>query len=574
MLKEKTNEKEITTLSVVFLLIALFIIVRLFILQIFQHDYYSLFALNTHEIYQKLYPERGNIFFRDARGEKEYPAAVNRDYYLVYAVPKDIPEDKITEVGTKISEIFAFSEEDKNKLLEKLAKEDDPYEPVQRKVDEATWSKIEALNLPGIHKAAQKFRYYPEINLASNILGFTGESENGSLVGSYGLEGYWNQELSGKSGFLAGERGALGSWIATAGRTLVKAEEGRDLVLTLDRSVQNKACSVLKKGWEEYKAKSASLVLMNPKTGAIYAMCSYPDFDPNNYSKVKKLEEFNNTNIFVPYEPGSVFKTITMAAALDQSLVNPNTTFDDPCERKIDGFTIRNALKKCYGRITMTQALENSVNTAMMWLQERLGRETFQDYVKKFGFGEKTGIELNTEVEGNISSLDKRGKVYGAVASFGQGLTATPLQIATAYSAVANGGKMPRPYIVSEQRFSDGRKEKTEPRIVENVISERAAKLLTGMLVSVVEHTYTTKVKLDHYYIAGKTGTAQIPGKGGYTEETNHTFAGFFPADDPQFVMVVKYEAPQREWAESTAGPTFKDVAEFVLKYFAIPEER
>ncbi len=574
MLKERNNEREITILSLVFLAIALFIIVRLLILQILQHDYYSLFALNTHEIYQKLYPARGSIYYRDARGDKEYPAAVNRGYYLVYAVPQDIPQDKITEVGDKLSEVFGFVEEDKTKLLEKLSKSDDPYEPVQKKVDEATWEKIAALNLPGIYKASQKFRYYPEANLASNILGFTGESENGSLVGSYGLEGYWNKELSGKSGFLAGEQGALGSWIASAGRTLVKAEEGRDLVLTLDRSVQNKACAVLKKGFEEYKAKSASLILMNPKTGAVYAMCSYPDFDPNNYSKVKNLEEFNNTNIFTAYEPGSVFKPITMAAALDQNLVNPNTTFQDPCERKIDGFTIRNALKKCYGRITMTQTLENSVNTAMIWVQEQLGRERFQDYVKKFGFGEKTGIELNTEVEGNISSLEKKGKVYGAVGSFGQGLTVTPMQIATAYAAIANGGKMPRPYVVAEQRYADGRKEKTEPRIVENVISERAAKLLTGMMVSVVENTYTTRVKLDHYYVAGKTGTAQIPGKGGYTEETNHTFGGFFPADDPGFVMVVKYEAPQREWAESTAAPTFKEVAEFVLKYFAVPEER
>ncbi len=552
------------------MLLAAIMVIKLFMLQILQHDYYTAFATGTHEFYQKLYPRRGQIFFRDSRTGEQYPAAINRQYFNIYAVPKEIPAEEVRTIADKLALFLQYDDEKKQLLIQKLSKQDDPYEAIDKKITDEIMEAINNEKLTGIYGVRQEYRYYPENELSSAVLGFLGQDVDGNPVGHYGVEGYWNSVLSGKSGFLQGARAAKGGWISSAGLVSEEVKNGADIVLTIDRAIENRACARLVEGWKEYGAKSAALVMLEAKTGAVLAMCSYPDFDPNSYSKVEDLSVYNNTTIFTAYEPGSVFKPITMAAAVDSGVVDPDTTFVDPCKREIEDFTIRNALDKCYGTPTMTQVLENSINTGMIWVEERMKGDDFSSYVKKFGFGENTGITLETEEPGNVSSLDKKGKIYKAVGSFGQGLTATPIQLATAYTAFTNNGQVVKPYVVEEVKYENGVTEKTEPQVVEQVISPRAAKLITGMLVSVAENTYGSKLNIKDYYVAGKTGTAQIPGKGGYTEETNHTFVGYAPANDPKFILVVKYEAPQREWAESTALPVFRDVAEFALKYYGV----
>lgn len=572
--QSKTNNNQITIIAVVFLIFAIIIIARLFVLQVLEHDYYATFAMSTHEIYKRLYPERGQIYFQDSRTGTTYPAAINREYYLLYAVPKEIPTEQVASTTATLAEILQYQNDDEKKLLsKKLSKPNDPYEPIAKKLADSVVEQIKAKKLTGIYFTPQTFRFYPEEELASNILGFCRAEEN-VQSGSYGIEGYWDKILAGKGGFLAGQKGAFGNWIALSDNTKVEAENGPDMVLTIDRNIEYQACKFLKEGWTEYGAKSATLVIMEPKTGAILAMCSYPDFDPNKYSEIKDVAVYNNESVFTPYEPGSVYKPITLAMGIDMDLFGPQTLFSDPCERKIDGFSVHNAEDKCYGTITVTQILENSVNTGVMWAEEKIGREKFYDYTKKFGFGEKTGIELNTEMNGNISSLEKKGKIYGAVASFGQGFTATPIQLATAYSVIANEGNLPKAHIVSELRWPNGKVEKTNTTETTLIISPRAAKLVAGMLVSVVEKGHSKQARFDHYYIAGKTGTAQIPGPGGYTDETNHTFAGFGPVNNPKIVAIIKYEKPKRAWAESTATITFKKIMDFVIKYYGLPEER
>ncbi len=572
--KKETNNP-LRVASVLTLLMALIIIARLFVLQVVERKYYSALALNNHEIYKQLYPRRGSIFFQDTRDKtKEYPAAVNRQYYLLYAVPRDIPPDQISSTTDFLAGILNYTPEEKNILLTKLSKSGDPYEPIAKKVSEDLKNQIQLANLPGINTTGQEFRYYPEGNLAANILGFTGQNKNGDLSGRYGIEGFWDKNLTGKSGFLAGERGALGSLISLADRTLKQAEDGVDLLLTVDRNLQYKACERLREGYEKYKAKSAALILMDPKTGAILSMCSLPDFDPNNYSDVKDVGVYNNTSIFTPYEPGSVFKPIIMSAALDLGLVNPFTTYTDTGERIINGHKIHNALNKTYGLATMTNVLESSINTGMIWVEEKIGQSRFKEYVEKFGFGKKTGIGLDTEAASDISSLSKSAEIYDAVGSFGQGFSATPLQLVTAYAVLANGGRMPKPHIVSEVRHPNGRVEKTELQ-TEVVISPSADKLITAMLISVVERGHSQAAKMANYYVAAKTGTAQIASRGEYSaDDTNHTFVGYFPASDPKLVLLVKYETPQANWAESTAAPVFKDIAKFTLDYYGIPGDR
>ncbi|MFA6486033.1 MAG: penicillin-binding protein 2 [Candidatus Magasanikbacteria bacterium] len=568
------NDNSITVLAVVFLLLSIAIVARLFVLQILEYSYYSTLALDTHEIYKKLYPERGSIYFQDTRSGDIYPAAVNKEYFLIYAVPKDIAPSAVPTTTDALAQILNFTPTEKDALHQKLAKHDSVYTVIAKKQTDETVQKIKALKLPGINFVGQQLRFYPENDLGGNVLGFTGFDESGNLRGSYGLEGYWNKILAGQGGFLSGELGARGGWIELGSRTVIDPIDGADLVLTIDRSLEFKACDLIAAGLKEYSAQTASVVLLNAKTGAILAMCSVPDFDPNNYSKVDDPTKFNNTTIFTPYEPGSVFKPITMAMALDMGIVSPFTPFTDPCHRYINGYDIRNALEKCYGATTMTGVLENSINTGMIWVEEKIGKENFKKYVDRFGFGEKLGVSLNTETKGNVSQLEKKSDVGYATASFGQGITVTPLQLASAYAALANGGQMLRPYIVAETRHSDGRVEKTSPEIVDKIVSPRASKLLAGMLTSVVEKTYFRTVKLADYYLAAKTGTAQIPGPGGYSEDTNHTVAGYFPAGDPQFVLVVKFEKPQRAWAEGTAGPIFKQLADFTLKYYGVKPER
>lgn len=550
------------------LIMTLWIVGRLFYLQVMRHDYYALFALNSHEIYQKLHPLRGSIYIQDSRTKAEFPAAVNKNFYLVYAVPKEIPASDIASTTSALVRLLSLDAGDQKSITEKLAK-GGSYAVIAKKVTEEAAKAVNDLHVKGIATTAQTYRYYPEETLAASVLGFAAPNDAGQLVGRYGIESYWDKNLAGQGGFAFGEKSAHGSWITLANRTSVSAENGTDLLLTIDRTLEFKACERLKEGAKLYHAKSASLVLMNPKTGAVLAMCSEPDFDPNSFSKVTDIAAFNNTTVYTPYEPGSVFKPFTMAAALDLGLINPNTEYTDPCSIKVDGYTIHNAQLKCYGRHTMTQALENSVNTTLAWIETLIGGEQFKLYMEKFGFGQKTGVELNTELAGDISSLSKRGAIFGANGSFGQGLTVTPLQLAAAYSAIANEGKLPKPYVVEEVRYPDGRKERASPEL-EQIMSSRAAKLLAGMLVSVVENHYKS-ARIPRYYVGGKTGTAQVAESGGYSDtRTNQTFVGFAPAENPQFVLVVKYEEPDKEWAEQSTIPVFKDVLSFALTYYGI----
>ncbi len=570
--KQLIDERRLRFVALLVFLLATWVVARLFYLQVMRHDYYSLFALNTHEIYKKLHPVRGQIFVQDSRSKQEYPVAINKDFYLIYAVPKDIPEEVTASTTDALVRVLGLSSGDQKSLSEKIAKRGS-YAVVAKKVPEETAKMIESWNVRGVYISPQTYRFYPEEVLAAPVIGFASPNDEGRLVGKYGVEGYWEKKLAGQGGFLMAERGVGGGWITLGDRTAVEAQNGADLLLTIDRTLQFKACERLRQGMIEYKAKSGSLVMMNPHTGAVLAMCSVPDFDPNAFSKVDDIAVFNNTAVFTPYEPGSVFKAFTMASALDLGLVSPSTPYTDPCKLIIDGFTVRNALQKCYGRHTMTEALENSINTTHVWLEGRIGSSRFQEYIKHFGFGEKTGVALNTEVAGDISSLSRKGEIFGANGSFGQGLTVTVLQLAAAYSAIANNGLLPTPYVVEEVRYPNGQKEKTGV-ITERVISERAAKLLSGMLTSVVENHYRS-AQIKQYYIAGKTGTAQIAEAGKYSEtRTNHTFAGFAPANDPEIVMIVKFEEPELKWAENTTIPVFRDIMEFALQYYGIAGDK
>ncbi|HYE60195.1 MAG TPA: penicillin-binding protein 2 [Candidatus Kapabacteria bacterium] len=556
------------------------VMVRLFFLMVVQHGFYTALAAGSHEVSAQLFPKRGLVYIQDSRTKEEYPLAMNRDYFLVYADTRHIPDDQtVVDVGEKIAPFFQYGEEQKKELFSKLSKKDDPYEPIEQKVDEKVVDQLKALDLPGIGFIRRSYRYYPEKTLGAHVIGFVGKDETGGDVGRYGIEGYWQKELAGSGGFFEGLKSAQGRWIPLAGKLFEPAKDGADILLTIDRTLQHKACERLRQGFVEYGATSAALIIMDPKTGAIRAMCSLPDFDPNAYNKIDSVNVYNNTAIFTPYEPGSIFKPLTMAAAMNEGLVNPDTLFHDTGSREVGcSKPIQNANLRSYGTQSMTGVLENSINTGMAYVSELLGKRRLSQYMEQFGFGVKEGIELDTEVEGNISSVTTEKKegadCYTATAAFGQGITVTPLQMATAMSAIANGGVLMKPYIVEEMRYSDGSKEIVRPEELRRILSPRTTSLVRGMMTSVVDRGQSKNARLEKYYIGGKTGTAQIPGPGGYSEETNHSFIGFGPADDPRFVMLIKYEKPQRKFADSTAAPVFADIAQFVLQYYEVPPGR
>ncbi len=495
--------------------------------------------------------------------------------------------------------------------LKILTKEGDPYEPIEQKAGDGVLKKLYAalagsggelkeedliikddkmflnkgnakreLKLDGIAFMMKKHRFYPEKNIGSHILGFVGY-DGSEEHGRYGLEGFFDKELFGVPGSIKTERGAGGDLIIINDREYAKPQNGSDLILTINRTIQFTACQKLNEAAFRHGADSGSVIIMEPETGAILAMCSYPDYDPNNYEEVKKMEIYNNQAIFSSYEPGSIFKAITMAAALDRGKVTPETTFNDTGTIKIANYEIKNSDQKAHGIMTMTNVLEESLNVGAVFAMRQTGEEIFSQYVKNFGFGEKTGLELETESQGNIKNLTEEKinkELNAATASFGQGIAVTPLQMVTAFGAIANGGILMKPYLVKEIVRSDGAKMKAEPKEIRRVISERTSLLLGGMLVNVVENGHGKRAGVKGYYVAGKTGTAQVPRKDKRGYEPNAhigSFAGFAPARNPRFVMLVRIDNPRDvEWAESSAAPLFGQIAEFILNYYEVPKER
>ncbi len=564
------RNKRITILTVVVFLFVLAIVARLFILQVLQYPLYSLLASEKHEIYKSLFPQRGSIYTRE--NTKLYPLVTNKDYYLVYAEPSKV--DSPNKIVDKLTPILGLKTDEWKALLTKLSDKTDPYEPIKHKVSSEQVQEIKNLDLDGIGFSVETYRYYPEKSLGGHIFGFVGFQDD-KKAGQYGLEGYFDKELSGKVGIIKSVKDALGSLIAVGTRSVQPAENGDDLVLTIDRQVQFFACQKLKGIYEQLKAESGTIIIMEPKTGAIIAMCSFPDFNPETYGQVTDINYFNNPATFYDYEPGSVFKPITMAAALDLGKISPSTQYEDTGSLKIGPFTVKNFDGLAHGVKTMTEVLELSLNTGAMFAADLTGKDNFKKYVEDFGFGKSTNITLNSEVPGDISSLNKRGEVYYLTASFGQGITATPIQLAAAYSAIANSGKLVAPYIVSEIIYPDGQVQKTQPKEIKQVISPKTAALLSGMLVSVLEKGYDRKAAVSGYYLAGKTGTAQVAAaNGGYSNKTIHTFIGFGPSKNPKFTILLKLNNPQGiSFASDSLGPVFRQISEYLLNYYQIPPE-
>ena len=575
MVKSKLNKHKIGSLKTNFriyilvffvLAVAGTVFFRLYNLQVSAHEYYQELASNQHKIYQELIPKRGEIYAKDGSGY--YPVAVNRELALVYAVPREV-EDARTEAH----ELAVILQLDEGELKEKLDQPDGWYAVIAHKVEDDKAGEITSKKLKGIYLSAEPERFYPAGNFASQLIGFVG-SDGQNSVGRYGLESYWDKGLEGTPGKLEQERDTGGSWISVGEKKIVPAQNGADLYLTIDHTIQYRAEMAIKKSVEKYQADRGSIVIIDPATGGVLAIASAPDFNLNDYSKTEDISLFANPAVSDNYECGSIFKAITMAAGVDAKAVSPDTTYTDTGTVNEAGYSIKNSDLKANGVQTMTQVLEKSLNTGAIFVEKALGNLRFLEYVKNFGFGSKTEIDTIGEASGNIAGLKELRNINSFTAAFGQGLSVTPIQFANAIAAIANGGELMKPHLVEKISYGGGREEEIQPQKVRRVISKEASLDATRMLISVVQNGHGKKAAVPGYLVAGKTGTAQVPKKGGGGYEDNQhigSFAGFAPAYDPKFAMLVKLDNPRNvEWAESSAAPTFGEMAKFLLDYYNI----
>lgn len=568
---EKTFNKRMVWLTVLLLICFVVITFRLVSLQLAQGNDYRLQADGQRTSVRTITPNRGEIKIADRFSGQPSTVATSMEKPLVYAIPASMTDRE--GVAKALSPILGITEQE---ILDKTADSSKKYVPLKRQLTDEDKKKIEDLNLTGIAFDKETVRFYPEGSFLSQVLGFVGYKED-VKTGLYGIEQAFNKYLSGTPGSLAQEGSASGAWIFGARRDQVPAQDGDSILLTIDKTIQFKAENVIKKAVDDNSADSGSIVIMDPKTGAIMAMATYPTFDPNDYAKVEDASVYNNQATLGAYEPGSIFKPITLSAALNEGKITAQTTYNDTGEVNIDGYTIKNSDLKAHGTQTMTQALEESLNTGMIFAKETIGNKKFADYIERFGFGKKTGIEV-PEAKGDLSNLNGNIKVNYHTATFGQGVSVTPIQMVQAFGAMANGGKMMKPYLVNARITGTGKVEETKPQEVGQPITLQTASTISAMMVNVVENGHGKRAAVKGYYVAGKTGTAQVPKKDGGGYETNNnigSFAGFAPVEDPRFVMLVRVNHPRTvSFAESTAAPAFGTMAQFLLQYFNVPPTR
>lgn len=608
-----------------FLVIVLFvtIAVRLGYLQIFQAEKYSALAENQRTRTADLLPRRGTVYLSE-RGDSTFQVATTRKTASVYADPRLIKDvrytvEKLTDIIFNFEkreekrkqnlmkdsgqyspkEIQAMNEEKSKIPPEELEKQDeqkrheiyedlekrlsnnkDPYEPLigfGQKIDEEAISEIKSADLPGIKMQDVYERYYPEDTLAAHVLGFV-RNDGVKANGEYGIEGKLNEILQGRAGFFETEQDVAGRWISVGGRDLKPAQDGASVVLTIDRVAQTIAEQIAKEGQEKYKSERASVVVMDPNTGEITALANYPTFNPNYFGDIRDVSVFKNGAIFDLFEPGSIFKPIVMAVAMDLGLVTPDSTMEDNGPLRIGKYTINTFDGKHLGTVSMTRILEQSDNVGMAWVAEKIGAEKLYEGLRRFGVGDKTGVPLDTESSKSLPEPGQWKTVNLATIGFGQGVVLTPLQILTADTAVINGGKLLEPHIVKEIQYSDGTKETTNTKVVRQVIAPETSKKLSAMLTSVVENGVAGLAKVKGYYVGGKTGTAQVsdPKTGGYSSDRKIiSFFGFAPSENPKFVTLIVLDNPEGlSFASGTAAPMFRDLAQKLLDYYGIPPSR
>src|SRR3989344_3061794 len=555
------------------LLLTVVLVAKLGYIQIVQGETYRVKAERQYTLPEGGFFDRGSIFFEEKTGRTISAATVVPDYTLAID-PSLIKAGGVEALADKLAPfIDSFDRAD---FIAKAVQTGSRYKEIKKHLSEKEADQIKALGEQAFVLKKDKKRFYPLGRTASQVIGFIG-SNGGPVEGQYGLERYYNGTLFRKDA--DGSLGFFANLFLKAGEAIIldRAREG-ELVMTIEPTVQG----MLERALEEdvlkkYHAGQAMGIIMDPTTGAIVAMASTPSFDPNNFSKERNQNVFVNPLVEGVYEMGSIIKAFTIAAGLDARVITAQTTYDDKGFRIFNTKKISNFDDKARGVVNMQVVLNQSLNTGSAFAMERLGKERFRSYFESFGLGEETGIDLPNEGLGNLENLDSDRDIEFATASFGQGISLTPIATIRAFAALGNGGVLVSPHVVKRVEYGFGSVREFVPGGERRVISKETSQEISRMLTKAVDTALLDgSLKQEHYSIAAKTGTAQQVVNGKYSEtDYLHTFAGYFPSYEPRFVVFLAVRNPQKEqYASHTLAKPFTQIAKFLINYYEIPPDR
>ncbi len=549
----------LTILHIFFVALAGLITLRLGYWQIVKADELKSRAISQRTASKTIPADRGDIL--DATG---FPLATNRVSYLLYADPRLTGSISGAQLQTLMT---ALGASDSGKLIKILSTKDRAWVPVWPDLSKDAKSTIESLKIAGLGFESRPQRFYPEGSVSGQLLGFVGHNDNGSPQGFFGLEGYYDKQLSGIAGKNIQETDALNRPILIGNQNLIPTQEGRNLTTSIDRTLQFIIYQKLASALEKYGANAGTVSIMDPATGNILAMVALPGYDPQSFS-IYDPKLYKNPIVADAYEPGSTFKVLVMAAGIDTHSVTPNTKCTICAgPLTISGYSIRTWNDKYYANSSMIDVLQHSDNVGMVYVQRAIGKSKFLTYIRNFGFGQLTGVDLQDEAAPEMRDEKAWYELDLATASFGQGIAVTPIQMLRAVGAIANKGKLMTPRLVT-----DISGKKIPQATGRQIISPQAAVQVTEMMVNSVEKGEAKWAKPQGYMIAGKTGTAQIPVSGHYDKDkTIASFVGFAPAYDPKFVMLVTLNEPKTsQWGSETAAPLWFDISREILRYMRI----
>ncbi|MDP1625109.1 MAG: penicillin-binding protein 2 [bacterium] len=555
------------------LCVAIMIGVRLYYLQVMRSDDYRSQADRQYVRHGTGLFDRGSIYFSPRKGEP-ISAATLKSGYTITINPRQIehPEDVVNGL-TGIVDIGEGA------LIAVMANPTAPSREVDKRVSEEDRTRVAALRLKGVDIVSERWRDYPAGVSAANVLGFVGYGEDDrTLSGRYGLERYYESVLSRDSSNLYVN--FFAQIFSNAANFIIGGNAEGDIVTTIEPSVQIELERKLAGVVKSWNSDVTGGIIMDPKTGQIFAMAATPSFDPNDFSKAKDSSVYGNPLVDRVYEMGSIIKPFGIAAALDAGAITARTTYDDTGTMVVNGSRISNYDGKARGTVDMQAVLNQSLNIGMAFITKRLGNDALKEYFLSFGFGEETGVDLPGEVRGLVSNLGKPRDLEHITASYGQGIALTPIATVRALSALGNGGYLPEPHIVKEVRYATGQNkimayDGTKNRVLKPETSEE----ITRMLVRVVDEALLGgSVKQTNYSIAAKTGTAQManPAGGGYYQDRYlHSFFGYFPAYEPRFIVFLYTVYPKgASYASHTLTQPFIDLTKFLINYYEVPPDR
>ncbi|MBH8598056.1 stage V sporulation protein D [Thermoactinomyces sp. CICC 10523] len=560
-----TSKRRLFSLFLIALFVFMVLLGRLAYVQLFEGVW---LAEKAKDLWSRDIPfqaKRGDIL--DRHGKK---LAYNISSPSVIAIPAQIKDPAGT--AQKLARILDAPEE---KIYQQITKRTlfNWIRPWGRKISEEKAREIQGLRLPGIAVTEDSKRYYPYGSLAAHVLGFTG----GDNQGLAGLELVYDDKLKGTPGYVSFSATASGDKLPGGHDRYTPPKDGLNLELTLDYHIQTFIERELDQAMAKYQPESVLAIAMDPNTGEILGMSSRPTYRPDQYQLTDPLVYNRNLPIWKTYEPGSTFKIITLAAAVQEHKVNLNEGFNDPGYIMVGGARLRCWKAGGHGHETFLQVVENSCNPGFVTLGQRVGKKDLFAYIRKFGFGQKTGIDLNGEAKGILFKESRVGPVELATTSFGQGVSVTPIQQVAAVSAAVNGGKLMVPHLAKAWIDPETGKiiEKVQPKMRRRVISEETSRIVRSALESVVARGTGNKAYIDGYRVGGKTGTAQKVGPDGHYLQNNHivSFIGFAPADDPKLVVYVAVDNPKGiQFGGVVAAPIVGNILEDSLHYLKIPK--